>query len=389
MKRLTTFSNYGLGKEDFISRRRCAKNSVAVWVFFMVVGLFFLADSVAAQPAARKDRWEEWVGRAKQEGKMTLLGPPLAELRPSLMQAFQKAFPEIALEYQAGIVAFLVEKLRAEIEQKKNSLDIVIGGTSLLREKNLLEPIPPKLLLPEVINPEAWESSKGKGLKWIDKESQFVLQTSEWVFGYVVVNTKLVNRDQLTTWQDLLKPQWKGKIAFYDPRGAGAGQEVASYLLVKFGEKFIVDLFKGQDVALTRSYSQIADWVAQGKYAVGIAQVPDRIEALKKEGVPLQAFSLSDAPGTLSGGFSVVSLLKGRPHPNAAAIFVNWILTKAGQEALHRPQLYPSLRKDVPTDHVPPYTIVQRGLNYLDTYTEEFQAKRGVTATKVQDLLGR
>jgi len=85
----------------------------------------------------------------------------------------------------------------------------------------------------------------------------------------------------------------------------------------------------------------------------------------------------------------VVSLLKGRPHPNAAAIFVNWILTKAGQEALHRPQLYPSLRKDVPTDHVPPYTIVQRGLNYLDTYTEEFQAKRGVTATKVQDLLGR
>jgi len=56
MKRLTTFSNYGLGKEDFISRRRCAKNSVAVWVFFMVVGLFFLADSVAAQPAARKDR---------------------------------------------------------------------------------------------------------------------------------------------------------------------------------------------------------------------------------------------------------------------------------------------------------------------------------------------
>ena len=320
---------------------------------------------------------------------MTLLGPPLAELRPSLMQAFQKAFPEIALEYQAGTVAPLVEKLRAEIEQKKNSLDIVIGGTSLLREKNLLEPIPPKLLLPEVINPEAWESSKGKGLKWIDKESQFVLQTSEWVFGYVLVNTKLVNRDQLTTWQDLLKPQWKGKIAFYDPRGAGAGQEVASYLLVKFGEKFIVDLFKGQDVALTRSYSQIADWVAQGKYAVGIAQVPDRIEALKKEGVPLQAFSLSDAPGTLSGGFSVVSLLKGRPHPNAAAIFVNWILTKAGQEALHRPQLYPSLRKDVPTDHVPPYTIVQRGLNYLDTYTEEFQAKRGVTATKVQDLLGR
>lgn len=372
-----------------MNRKRCTKQSVAGCILCIPIPLLFLANSVAAQQVTKKDRWEEWVGRAKQEGKIAVLAPPLAELRPSLVQAFQKAFPEISLEYQAGTVAPLVEKLRAEFEQKKSSLDVVIGGTSLLREKNLLEPIPPKLLLLEVINSQAWESSKGKGLKWIDKENQFVLQTSEWVFGYVLVNTKVVNRDALTTWQDLLKPQWKGKIAFYDPRGAGAGQEIASYLLVKFGEKFIVDLFKAQDVALTRSYSQIADWVAQGKYRVGIAQVPDRIEALKKEGVPLQAFSLTDAAGTLSGGFSVVSLLKGAPHPNAAAIFLNWILTKTGQEALHRPQLYPSLRKDVTTDYVPPYTLVQRELNYLDTYTEEFQAKRGMVATQVQDLLGR
>lgn len=372
-----------------MNRERCSRSSVSGWVLSLLIALFFLADSAAAQQAAKKDRWEESVSKAKQEGKITVLGPPLAELRPSLIQAFQKAFPEIALEYQAGSVAPLVEKLRAEFEQKKSSLDVVIGGTTLLREKNLLDPIPPNLFLAEVVSPEPWESSKGKGLKWIDKENQFVLQTSEWVFGYVLVNSKAVNRDALATWQDLLKPQWKGKIAFHDPRGAGAGQEIASYLLVKFGEKFIMDLFKGQDVALTRSYSQIADWVAQGKYTVGIAQVPDRIEALKKEGVPLQAFSLPDAPGTLTGGFSVVSVLKGTPHPNAAAVFLNWILTKAGQEALHRPQLYPSLRKDVPTDYVPAYTVAQRGLNYLDTYTEEFQAKRGMVAKQVQELLGR
>jgi iron(III) transport system substrate-binding protein len=368
---------------------QCPRISVAGGFLSVLIALFFLPGSALAQQAAKKDRWSEIVGRAKQEGRVTVLAPPVAELRPSLIQGFQKTFPEIALEYQSGSVAPLVEKLRAEFEQKKSSLDVVIGGTTLLREKNLLEPLPPKLLLSEVTNPEAWESSQGKGLRWIDKDGQFVLQTSEWVFGYLLVNTKVVNRDAFTTWQDLLKPQWKGKIAFHDPRGGGAGQEIASYLFVKFGEKFIVDLFKGQDVVLTRSYSQIADWIAQGKYAVGIAQVPDRIEALKKEGIPLLAYSLSDAPGTLSGGFSVVSVLKGTAHPNAAAVFLNWVLTKAGQEALHRPQLYPSLRKDVPTDYVPAYTLVQRGLNYLDTYTEEFQAKRVMVAKQVQDLLGR
>jgi ABC-type Fe3+ transport system substrate-binding protein len=187
----------------------------------------------------------------------------------------------------------------------------------------------------------------------------------------------------------LLKPEWKGKIAAHDPRGAGAGQEVASYLVDKLGGKFIVDFFKGQEVVLTRSYSQIADWIAQGKYQIGIAQVPDRIEALKKEGVPLRAYSLQDAPGTLTGGFSVVSLFKGAPHGNAATVFLIWVLSKPGQEALHRPQLYPSLRVDVTRDYVPDYTLPTTGLIYLDTYTEEFQVTRVKLAKQVAELLGR
>jgi iron(III) transport system substrate-binding protein len=347
------------------------------------------AASAGSSRDGATERWQDVIGKAKKEGKVVLLGPPVAEVRPSIIQAFQKEFPEIALDYQPGSLGPLTAKLRAESAQKKTSFDVVVGGTSVLRSKDLFDPMNTKLMLPEAIRPEAWRSTKGKGLKWVDHEKQFALQTSEWVFGYVLVNSKLVEAASLTTWQDLLKPQWKEKIAFFDPRGSGAGEEVASYLLVKFGEKFILDLVKGQNVGLTRSYSQIADWLAQGKYAVGIAQVPDRIEALRKEGVPLRAYSLSDAPGTLTGGFSVVSMFKNAPNPNAATVFINWILTKAGQEALMRPQLYPSLRSDVPTDYVPQYTVPQAGLDYLDTYTEEFQTKREQVAKQVRELLGR
>jgi iron(III) transport system substrate-binding protein len=335
------------------------------------------------------ERWQDTVAKAKKEGKVVLLGPPVAEVRPSIIQAFQKEFPEIALDYQAGSLGPMTAKLRAELASKKTSFDVAVGGTSVLRSRDLFDPINTRLMYPDANRPEAWRSTRGKGLKWVDHEKQFALQTSEWVFSYVLVNSKLVEPSSLTTWQDLLKPQWKEKIAFFDPRGSGAGEEVASYLLVKFGEKFILDLVKSQNVGLTRSYSQIADWLAQGKYAVGIAQVPDRIEALRKEGVPLRAYSLTDAPGTLTGGFSVVSLFKNSPNPNAATVFINWILTKTGQEALMRPQLYPSLRTDVPTDYVPQYTLPQPGLDYLDTYTEEFQLKREQLSKQVRELLGR
>jgi hypothetical protein len=102
-----------------MNRKRRTQNSVAGEILSMVVALFCLAGTAVAQPAAKNDRWEEWLGRTKQEGKITVFAPPLAEFRPSLIQAFQKAFREITAEYQAGSVAPLVEKIRAEYEQKR------------------------------------------------------------------------------------------------------------------------------------------------------------------------------------------------------------------------------------------------------------------------------
>lgn len=345
----------------------------------------FVAEAASAQFS-----WEQILREAKKEGKVTVLGPPTPEVRPAIIGAFQKAFPDVAVEYQTGIIGSYIPKLRAELAAGKTSIDVhLTGASSLLRNKDLFEPLPPRIILPEAADASKWRFSQGSGYKFADQEQRIALQTSEWVFGYVVVNSRMVDPGALTSWRDLLKPQWKGKIAAHDPRGSGAGQEVASYLLAKLGDKLIVGLFKGQEVALTRSYSQVADWLAQGKYAIGIAQVQDRIEALRKEGVPLNAFSLSDAPGTLSGGFSVIAVQKGAPHPNATVVFLNWFLTKEGQAAYQRPHLYPSLRVDVPRDYVPEYILPKPGVEYLDTYIEDFLAKRNILAERVQELVGR
>jgi len=336
-----------------------------------------------------KAKWEKVLRDAKTEGKVVVLGPPLQDVRPSLMSAFKKSFPDISLEYQTADFGSLILKLRAEMAKGKASIDVVLGGTQPLQHKDILAPLHERLILPDAKDPAKWQSSLGQGLRFNDREQKFVLQTSEWVSGYVLVNSRNVDPATITSWKDLLKPQWKGKIAAHDPRGAGTGQSVASYLLVKFGSKFIVDLYKGQEVVLTRDYAQVADWIAQEKYSVGIAQTADRIEELRKEGISLKAFSLLDAPGQLSGGFSVISLLQGVQHPNAATVFLNWFLTREGQLAFQKPLVYPSLRVDVPRDFVPDYTIPKPGLEYTDTYGEDFIPTRQKLAAEVRDLLGR
>jgi ABC-type Fe3+ transport system substrate-binding protein len=77
------------------------------------------------------------------------------------------------------------------------------------------------------------------------------------------------------------------------------------------------------------------------------------------------------------------------PHPNAAIVFLNWLLTKDGQYALNLPQLQASLRQDVPRDHVPDYIVPKPGVEYIDTYGEDFVPIRQRTGQQVAAIMGR
>ena len=350
--------------------------------------LLFLALAAAHSFAAEREPWKDALGKAQAEGKVVVLGPPDPGVRKSLTEAFNQAFKKegITLEYQAGNLSSMGPQLDAELAARRVGIDVGISGTSL-NIKRLFEPLPPKLLLAEVTDLARWKEKK---FKWVDGEKQFIFQASEWITANILVNTNLVNPASIKSWKDILKPEHKGKIAFHDPTSPGAGQAVASYLLVKLGDEFIGRLFKEQDVTTTRDYTQIVEWVARGKYPIAVATVAQFVEPFIKEGFPLKILAhLPDAPGAKSGGFSGISVIKGAPHPNAATVFLNWLLTREGQHALLRPQLYPSRRVDVPADYVPEYTLPKPGLEYLDTYTQEWFENRLKVQDRVIKLIGR
>src|SRR5262245_6438649 len=200
--------------------RRSSKPSGAILPAIIVVTVILCASSlvwrslslgegslsatpgVFAAEAAKSGvgRWEKIVQEAKSEGKVTLLGPETATVRPSMLEAFRKAYPEIELEYQAGSIGSLATRLRAEIAQQKTSFDVVIGGTAVLRNKDILDPLTSRLMVADATDARLWRSSEGNGLKWIDHERQFAAQTSEWVFGYILINSRAVNPASIRSW---------------------------------------------------------------------------------------------------------------------------------------------------------------------------------------------
>jgi len=84
--------------------------------------------------------------------------------------------------------------------------------------KGLLDSLVDKLILPEVANPKLWQRGK---LKWVDNPQRYVLQTAEWVMTDLIINKDRADPNRITIWADLLKPEWKGRIASYDPRRGG------------------------------------------------------------------------------------------------------------------------------------------------------------------------
>ena len=356
---------------------------------FILLGLALtLLLPFAGQP---QERWEKIVAEAKKEGKVVVAGPPVPGFRQGLTDGFLNAFG-ITLEYLGLPSGELSIRLEREVAAGRVSVDANIGGasTALVNEmpKGLLEPLADKLILPEVANPKMWQRGK---LKWVDNQQRYVLQTAEWVMTDLILNKDKADPNRITIWADLLKPEWKGKIASYDPRRGGPGNAVARYLMYRFGEEFVVKLYKEQNVTFTQDLRQLVEWVARGTYPVGLGAVQVMIERFRKEGLPVVRHFPKDSPGSLLGGYGTIVMVKGAPHASAATVFVNWFASKEGQEIYAREMLEPSLRTDVRQDLVPDYVTPRPGVKYdMDQYSEDWMLN---ILPKVQkqltDALGR
>lgn len=92
----------------------------------------------------------------------------------------------------------------------------------------------------------------------------------------------------------------------------------------------------------------------------------------------------------MTGGTSVLKIVKESPNPNAATVLFNWLASKEGQEIFSEFTGYPSRRADVGSKGVPSHRIPSPAVDYLDTYTYDFYTKkRPEISKKLAELLGR
>lgn len=257
-------------------------------------------------------------------------------------------------------------------------------GTSLffqLKPSNAVDPIVPLLILPEVKDTEQWY----EGLGWIDNEKT-ALAFAAYVSNSISVNSLQVSEGEVKSYKDLLNTKWKGKIVMNDPILTGTGQRFIGFLLETMGADYLRGLAKQEPVIVRDQRLQI-EWLAHNKFAIATTPKPEILQEFALAGAPIKSSIMEEGEAITAGG-GVISIIGKAPHPSAATVFLNWILSKEGQTVYSKAMGVQSRRLDVATDHLDPVVIRKPGVKYLDHNRQEFLLREPEFRKIAQEVFG-
>lgn len=303
--------------------------------------------SAAEVRATGQGEWDKTVEAAKKEGKLVAGIPASAELRKSISESFKSRFPAIELELTTSRGPTNASKISAEHAAGMRYFDLLISGTSTpfnLLNAGILDPVEPLLILPEVKDPKRWFG----GHIWLDNSKRFLYAFQAYQSQNLWYNSTLMKPEDIRSYDDLLATKWKNKIGYLDPRSAGGGTATWAFFLKIKGEEFLKKL-AAQDMLLSRDQRQLGDSLSKGKVALTIGLTYYSLAPFIKAGLPIQPLPEPKEGTYTSCGSGALSVIKASPHPNATKVFVNWLLSKEGQEIYGKAMGQATRRLDVET----------------------------------------
>jgi len=295
---------------------------------------------------------------AKKEGKLTHYTSGQQSVSP-VNEAFEKKYPFIKVTtWRAGSTQ-QINRVVQEFQAGQHAFDVIEGTQSLMMVMQHMG-IGIPFYLPNIA------SIEDDGIIYAPGGGVYAaaLRSSGIGFGY---NTKLLSKAQLPkTYQDLLEPRWKGKLAITtdsSPTWAGTINHF-------FGEDLLKKIAQQDFTIHVGAPLNLLELIVSGEYAASPVIFDSHVFASKKKGAPIAWVPLE--PVRVNVG--QVALSKHAPHPYAALLFADFKISKESAE-IHRSFGYDSFRTDVlPVD--------QRYKKYFGQDTVE-------TVKAEQDLFNR
>jgi iron(III) transport system substrate-binding protein len=280
----------------------------------LALSLLLLAlgnDSASAQA----DPTAKLVEGAKKEGKLSWYTSMNVNESKPLADDFEKQYPFIKVELFRSSGEKIQNRVTTETRAGRWNFDVAgLSEIGTLIEHKLIAPY---------YSPEA----KGYIKEFKDPQGRWnAVYINYYVPGYNI--RQVAEKDAPKRWEDFLDPRWKDKISIDQ-------EEYPWYvtLLAAWGKektnKYMNALAK-QNIQWRKGHALIAQLMGAGEFPLAIVYA-HRVESDKKKGAPLEWVNTVD-PIVVS--VHSVGLSAKPSRPNAARLFIDFILAKNSQEKI-------------------------------------------------------
>ena len=289
---------------------RMLRAAICVAAFSMPTLISAVLPANAQAPAD----WASITAAAKQEGKLTVYGAGV--VLKAVIEKFQ-AKTGIATQLLEGRTTEVRERIRTEQASGRVNADIASNGavtsTNMMREGRFIEhgALP---ALGNIIAPF--------------KDDGILVPYTANVLALAVNSNIVKPADEPKSWNDLLDPKWKGKMLLDEPRVGGVGYVFFAVTYEKLGRAY-QEAFAAQNPTIVPDAPLANRRVALGEFPLYVGFSFQDWRGLK--GLPLRVVIPQE--GALYSTLNA-SVVKGAPHPNAARVFLNFLLEEEAQRVI-------------------------------------------------------
>ncbi len=290
------------------------------------------------------DREQRLIEGAKREKELTFYSSIPIEDISALVAAFDKKYG-VKVKVWRGDSEGMLQRILNEAKARRFDVDVMAGSSSAL------EPLYRENMLQEVKSPYL-----------ADLIPQALPRHGQWAPIYFntfvqAYNTNLVKKDSLPkTYQDLLRPEWKGKLGI-EAEDFDWFAQVVMEMGEAQGLRLFRDIVATNGISVRKGHTLLNNLVAAGEVPLALTIYISAAEQTKRKGAPLDWFVIP--PAIARPNSEGVS--RNAPHPHAAVLFFDFLIGEA-QSILASRQFVPASRKiETPLGKIP-VTLIDSGL---------------------------
>ncbi len=322
---------------------------------FLVLAWLALSLGQASAQAGNAD--PKMVAAAGAEGKVVVYSPADPANAKFISDDFHALYPQIEVDLIHVSTTELYSRYLSQMAAGASDADVLWSDAMDLQMKLVSSgyALPYASLEKSALPP--WASYK-------DELYATTLDPS-----IVVYNKRLVPADQIPkTHDDLVKilhdhaADLRSKFTTYDLQTSGAGYDLANADMKHWPNYWSLIAAQGEAGAqYYQSGGIMVEMIASGQYAMGY-NLPYPYARLRQQTDPNVGIAFLD--DYVLAASRVIFISKAAPHPNAAKLFVDYMLSKRGQELLANKSYFGSIRSDVSGD-MTAAVLAQRGLVHV------------------------